>query len=381
MTSITTMKTLRIISRILVGLVFIFSGFVKGVDPLGTAYRITDYFQVYHMDWAIPLSLTLSVILCSFEFVLGVLLVLNVKMKQTAWLVLLMMSFFTVVTFVDALHNLVPDCGCFGDAVKLTNWETFYKNIVLMVFTLLVFTGRNKAKQSFTIAREWGIIAVVSFVFVCFSIYNYRNLPIINFRPWKVGNKMLSDNPQPIKNYLIYKNKQTGETKEYLSNELPWQDTVFMANWEYDTLRVDNPNKSSLGAFSISDTMGADFTEHFVRNPEFQFFVAAYDLKTANKEVFQKINAFNEKAKARGISVIVLTGSLPADIEKFKKEVNTKDLEFYNSDDISLKAMIRSNPGLVLLKKAVVLGQWHYRNFPEFDENLWAELEKKYIQQ
>ena len=113
-----TMKILRIISRILVGLVFIFSGFVKGVDPLGTAYRITDYLQVYHMDWAIPLSLTLSVILCSFEFVLGVLLVLNVKMKQTAWLVLLMMLFFTIVTYVDARHNLVPDCGCFGDAIK-----------------------------------------------------------------------------------------------------------------------------------------------------------------------------------------------------------------------------------------------------------------------
>jgi uncharacterized membrane protein YphA (DoxX/SURF4 family) len=373
------MKTLRIISRILVGVVFIFSGFVKGVDPLGTAYRIIDYFQVYHMDWAIPLSLSLSVILCSFEFVLGVLLVLNVKMKQTAWLVLLMMSFFTIVTFVDALHNLVPDCGCFGDAVKLTNWETFYKNIVLMVFTLLIFTGRRKATASFTNAKEWGIIAAVSVIFIWFSIYNYRNLPVINFRPWKVGNKMLSDNPQPIKNYLIYKNKQTGETKEYLSNELPWQDTVWMANWEYDTIRIDNPNKSDLGAFSIVDSSGSDYTEHFVRNPEFQFFVAAYDLKTTNKEVFQKIKAFNEKAKAKGISVIVLTGSAPAEIEKFKKDENINELEFYNSDDISLKAMIRSNPGLVLLKKAVVLGQWHYRNFPEFDENEWKTLEKKYV--
>ena len=374
-----TMKILRIISRILVGLVFIFSGFVKGVDPLGTAYRITDYLQVYHMDWAIPLSLTLSVILCSFEFVLGVLLVLNVKMKQTAWLVLLMMLFFTIVTYVDARHNLVPDCGCFGDAIKLTNWETFYKNIVLMVFTLLIFTGRKKTTAYFTNAKEWRIIIAVSLVFIWFNIYNYKNLPIINFRPWKVGNKMLSDHPQPIKNYLIYKNKITGEKKEYLSNELPWQDTVWMANWAYDTLRIDNPNKSSLGAFSISDSTAADFTEHFVRNPEFQFFVASYDLKTANKEAFKKIIAFNEKAKVKGISVIVLTGSSTADIEKFKKEINASDLEFFNSDDISLKAMIRSNPGLVLLKNAVVLGQWHYRNFPEFDETKWKELAQKYI--
>jgi uncharacterized membrane protein YphA (DoxX/SURF4 family) len=373
------MKTVRIISRILVGLVFIFSGFVKGVDPLGTAYRITDYFQAYHMDWAIPLSLTLSIILCSFEFVLGVLLVLNVKMKQTSWLVLLMMSFFTIVTFVDAIHNLVPDCGCFGDAVKLTNWQTFYKNVFLMVFVFILFFGRKKDIPWFTNTREWLIIATFSFLFIWFSVYNYRNLPIINFRPWKVGNKMLSDNPQPIKNYLIYKNKQTGETKEYLSSELPWQDTVWMANWEYDTIRVENPNKSSLGSFSIVDSSGSDYTEHFVRNPEFQFFVAANDLRTADKEVFKKISIFNEKAKAKGISLIVLTGNSPDEIDKFKKEVNITDLEFYSSDDISLKAMIRSNPGLVLLKKAVVLGQWHYRNFPEFDENKWKQLEKEYI--
>ncbi|MFZ4741355.1 MAG: BT_3928 family protein [Bacteroidales bacterium] len=373
------MKTVRIISRILVGLVFIFSGFVKGVDPLGTAYRITDYFQAYHMDWAIPLSLTLSIILCSFEFVLGVLLVLNVKMKQTSWLVLLMMSFFTIVTFVDAIHNLVPDCGCFGDAVKLTNWQTFYKNVFLMVFVFILFFGRKKDIPWFTNTREWLIIATFSFLFIWFSVYNYRNLPIINFRPWKVGNKMLSDNPQPIKNYLIYKNKQTGETKEYLSSELPWQDTVWMANWEYDTIRVENPNKSSLGSFSIVDSSGSDYTEHFVRNPEFQFFVAANDLRTADKEVFKKISIFNEKAKAKGISLIVLTGNSPDEIDKFKKEINITDLEFYSSDDISLKAMIRSNPGLVLLKKAVVLGQWHYRNFPEFDENKWKQLEKEYI--
>ncbi|NVN94167.1 MAG: DoxX family membrane protein [Bacteroidetes bacterium] len=373
------MKTLRIISRILVGLVFIFSGFVKGVDPLGTAYRITDYFQAYQMDWAIPLSLTLSIILCSFEFVLGVLLILNVKMKQTAWLVLLMMSFFTIVTFVDAIHNLVPDCGCFGDAVKLTNWQTFYKNVVLMVFVLILFFGKKKDMPWFSNTREWFIIAAFSLLFIWFSVYNYRNLPIINFRPWKVGNKMLSDNPQPIKNYLIYKNKKTGETKEYLSSELPWQDTVWMANWEYDTIRIENPNKSSLGSFSIVDSSGSDYTEHFVRNPEFQFFVAAYDLRTADKEVFKKISIFNEKAKAKGISLIVLSGNSPDEIAKFKKEVNITDLEFYSSDDISLKAMIRSNPGLVLLKKAVVLGQWHYRNFPEFDENEWKQLEKKYV--
>ena len=373
------MKNLRTFSRILVGLVLIFSGFVKGVDPLGTAYKITDYFEAYHMIWASPLSLYLSILLCTFEFVLAVLLVINVKMKQVAWLVLLLMSFFTAVTFYDALYSPVPDCGCFGDAIVLTNWETFYKNLVLMVFVLIVFLGRNKIKAYFTTIKEFSIIGIVSLLFIWFSVYNYRNLPLINFRPWKVGNKMMSDNPQPSKFYLVYKNKQSGETKEYLSNELPWQDTVWVANWEYVSTREDNPNKSLLGAFAISDSVGTDMTEHFVRNPEFQFFIASYNIKEANKEAFEKLNPFIEKANSKGISIIILTGSSSEEIAEFKKLFPKMNYEIFTSDDIALKAMIRSNPGLVLLKKAVVLGQWHWRNIPDFDEVEFDKLEKEYV--
>jgi uncharacterized membrane protein YphA (DoxX/SURF4 family) len=373
------MNNLRTFSRILVGLVFVFSGFVKGVDPLGTAYKITDYFEAYHMIWASPLSLYLSILLCTFEFVLSVLLVINVKMKQVAWLVLLLMSFFTAVTFYDALYSPVPDCGCFGDAIVLTNWQTFYKNLVLMVFVLIVFLGRNKIKAYYTTIKEFSIIGIVSLLFIWFSVYNYRNLPIIDFRPWKIGNKMMSDNPQPSKFYLVYKNKQSGESKEYLSNELPWQDTVWVANWEYISTREDNPNKSLLGAFAISDSLGTDMTDHFVRNPEFQFFIASYNIKEASEKAFEKLNPFIEKANSKGISIIILTGSSPEEIAEFKKLFPKMNYEFYTSDDIALKAMIRSNPGLVLLKKAVVLGKWHWRNIPDFDEVEFDKLEKEYV--
>lgn len=374
------MKILITISRILIGLVFIFSGFVKGVDPLGTAYKITDYFEAYHMVWAIPLSLYFSIILCAFEFVLGVLLVLNVKMKQVVWLTLLIMSFFTIITFYDALYSPVPDCGCFGDAVKLTNWETFYKNVVLMVFVFILLFGRNKIKACFNNTKEWGIIALVSVLFVWFSVYNYRNLPVINFRPWKTGNKMMADNPQPSKFYLTYKNKQSGEAKEYLSNELPWQDTLWTANWEYVSTREDNPNKSLLGAFAIIDSTGADMTDHFVRNPEFQFFIACYNINETNLDAFEnKINSFIENAQKNGVSIILLTGSSPEEIKNFRAKFPKINYEIFSSDDIALKAMIRSNPGLVLLKKATVLGQWHWRNIPEFDIADFQELAKKYV--
>jgi len=373
------MKIVRFFSRILVGLVFMFSGFVKGVDPLGTAYRMIDYMEVLKLHSLIPLALTLSILLCTAEFILGFLLVTNVKIKIVSWFTLLFMSFFTIVTFFDATKNLVKDCGCFGDAVKLTNWQTFYKNIVLMIFTLIIIFGRNKIKPWFKNKTEYIIIVTATVLFIWFSVYNYRNLPMLNFRPWKEGNKMLPDNPKPIKYYIAYKNKKTGEKKEWESSKIPYQDTTFAINWVYDTTRIDNPNVSLLNGFAILDTSSADMTEHFVKNPEFQFLLAVYDVNKANKKVFEKINQFYAKAKAKNISFIILTSSPKEDVAKFKKEINDPGYEFYFSDDTSLKAMIRSNPGLVLLKKATVLGQWHWRNIPDFDNLDLQKLEKKYV--
>ena len=373
------MKIIRTFSRILVGMVFMFSGFVKGVDPLGTAYRMTDYIEVLKLHSLIPFALTLSILLCAAEFILGFLLVTNVKIKIVSWFTLLFMSFFTIVTFFDATKNLVKDCGCFGDAVKLSNWATFYKNIVLMIFTLIIVFGRNKIKPWFKNKTEYIIIVTASILFIWFSVYNYRNLPMLNFRPWKEGNKMLPDNPKPIKYYIAYKNKKTGEKKEWESSKIPYQDTTFAINWAYDTTRIDNPNISLLNGFAILDTSSADMTEHFVKNPEFQFLLAVYDVNKANKKVFEKINQFYAKAKAKNISFIILTSSPKEDVAKFKKEINDPGYEYYFSDDTSLKAMIRSNPGLVLLKKATVLGQWHWRNIPDFDNIDMQKLEKKYI--
>ena len=132
------MKLIANISRILVGIVFVFSGFVKGVDPLGTAYRLEDYFIAFNWTFFIPLALFFSILLCTIEFVTGIMMLLNLKMKISSWVLLLMMVFFTLLTLNDAINNPVPDCGCFGDAIKLTNWQTFYKNLVLLPMAVLI---------------------------------------------------------------------------------------------------------------------------------------------------------------------------------------------------------------------------------------------------
>ena len=141
------MKILANTFRILTAIVFLFSGFVKGVDPLGFAYKIEDYFVAYHVDWAMPLALAISVIMCTLEFTVGAMLLLNFRMKFTSWVLLLMMIYFTGLTLIDAINNPVPDCGCFGDAIKLTNWQTFYKNVVLIIFAIVIFAYRKKFRN------------------------------------------------------------------------------------------------------------------------------------------------------------------------------------------------------------------------------------------
>ena len=369
------MRYLREISRILVGVVFVFSGFVKGVDPLGTAYRIEDYFIAYQMEWALPIALLLSVILCTFEFSLGVLLIVNVRMKLISWLLLGVMSYFTILTFFDAIYNPVPDCGCFGDAIIMTNWQTFGKNIVLMFFTLIIFIQRNSFKKLWGNVPEISIAGITFLGFVWFSMWNYSNLPIIDFLPWKTGKRVIVENPQPVRIFLTFENIATGEQKEYLSPDYPYSDSLWLAQWKYLSQRVEDPNQLPGIDLAVFDEAGNMITDQFLANPDFQFLVISYDLQKAKPESFIRINNLYPKIDSLGYSMIGLTATLPENVQSIKGLFH-EYMEFYSADDIALKMMIRSNPGLMLLKNGQILGKWHYRNVPDF-ETLWNEYLSK----
>jgi uncharacterized membrane protein YphA (DoxX/SURF4 family) len=361
------MFNLRNICRILVALVFIFSGFVKGVDPLGFAYKIEDYFIAFGTNWAIPFSLFLSIFLCAFEFTLGVALLLNFRLKIIAWPLLLMMAFFTILTLNDAVYNPVPDCGCFGDAIKLTNWETFYKNVILIVPVLVIFFYRKKFQSVFLPRIDNMAIAIIFSLFVIFSVYQYRHLPWIDFLGWNTGTDLVPDNPGKAKTYLTYRNKITGEEKEYLSPNYPWNDSAWVAQWEFKDQRVDDSGVIKGHNLKIFDAAGNDYTETFINNPGYQFLVASYSLEDASRKGFEKIDRLYGDIVSHGHSLIVLTGSLQGEIDSFRQGLHP-DLEFFQADDIELKIMIRANPGLILLKDGVVMGKWHWRDVPDYEE-------------
>lgn len=363
------MKYIMNFSRLIVGLVFIFSGTVKGIDPLGTAYRIDDYFIAYGVEWAIPLSLLLSIFLCTLEFILGISLLLNAGIKKTSWILFPMMIFFTILTFVDALWEPVPDCGCFGDAIKLTNWETFYKNIVLIVLTAIIFFKRKKFRPPHI--RAYAFIVLLSFSagFLWLSVYNLNHLPMIDFREWKIGNDMDPDDVGEAKIYLTFRNKDSGEQKEYLSPDYPWQDSVWISKWEFVSQRVDDSEVLRSHNLVIEDADGNVYTESFIGNTDYQFYIIAYDLSTTHMASFDKINELYARADMEGYSMIVLTSSLPDEVNSFKAQINADPhFDFYYADDIVLKTMIRANPGLMLMKDGVVIAKWHYNDIPAYKD-------------
>mgnify|MGYP003979985485 FL=1 len=181
------MKYIRLLSRLLVGIVFIFSGFVKAVDPLGSAYKFADYFSAFKLGFLEFLTLPMGIFLSAFEMVLGIILILGYRRRMAFLVLMLFMSFFTVLTFILALFNPVSDCGCFGDALILTNWQTFFKNVVLMIFVLILYFSRKSETDAGQPLREWTVV-VSLFVFTSlFSFWNYRHLPLLDFRPYDLG--------------------------------------------------------------------------------------------------------------------------------------------------------------------------------------------------
>ncbi|RLD84038.1 MAG: hypothetical protein DRJ02_12170 [Bacteroidetes bacterium] len=352
------------IVRMVLGLVFIFSSFGKGVDPLGTAYRVEDYLIAYGMEWLYPLAFTLAVLLITVEFLIGVALLLKLQKKVVAWGVLLIMLFFTVVTYFDARYNLVPDCGCFGDALKLSNWVTFYKNIVLVVLAFIVFFGQKKITVKMPGWLQTVLLFLLAGGFVWFIFYNYNHLPMLDFRDWKVGNNMKNSGEENIKTYVTYRNKETGELKEYLSPEYPWNDSVWMKNWEFVDQRFDESGVVRKHTLFIEDEEGNDVTQSIIENPDYQLMLTTYDLGKANGGGMIKASELYHSLDSDDISFVLLSSSAKELVDKYKK-VYSIDYEVYYADDIELKAMIRSNPGLVLLHDGTVLKKWHYNDFPD----------------
>ena len=350
--------------RIFLGLVFLFSSVVKGIDPVGTAYRVQDYLQVYGWQALLPYATEIAFLVIFSEFLLGLAFLFRIFIRTAAWGMLVMLTFFTVVTWLDAQYNLVPDCGCFGDAVKLTNWQTFWKNVILIVLSLLFIWGMHgKTREKKSYGRQWVALLLGGGLFLGFMFYNLNHLPVIDFRNWKIGRDMTTV-PQKPKRYVVYQNKKTGEKKAFLFPDYPWKDTAWMARWQFVSQHTVMPAREKKYNLIIEDSTGQDHTRELIEDTGLQLFLVSYNLQKADTAGLKKVAAlwpFLCKAK---VSAVLLTATEAQQAVKIEKRWGLA-LPVYLADETDLKAMIRSNPGLILLHKGLILKKWHYHDFPD----------------
>ena len=361
---------LRLISRILIGLLFLFSGFVKAVDPVGGSIKFTDYFEAFGMDFLLGTTLPLAIVLSTIEIVIGFNLLTGIRVKYTSTIAFYLMLFFTALTLILAIFNPVSDCGCFGDAIKISNWGTFFKNLISLPFTWILFRNRDKFIDKLTRPRINGLTAVSVIFAVGISIYSYRNLPVLDFRPFKTGVNI----PEAMKvpegalqseyktTFILEKD---GIRKEFDEKNYPYDDTTWVFIDSKSELLKEG-YQPPIKDFYITDKNGNDVSEKIIGSKKPVFLMIAPDLSKVEQKQASKLVALNKECRKKNIKFYCVTSSLYEDIIGFEME-NGAAMNYLYADEVLLQTIIRANPGLVIIENGTILAKYNFINTPGTD--------------
>lgn len=358
------MKALVTISRILVGGLFIFSGLIKLNDPVGFSFKLEDYFapDVLNLQFLVPYALALAIFVVIVEVLLGVMIIIGYLRKFTVWSLLLMIVFFTFLTFYSAYFNKVTDCGCFGDAIKLTPWESFIKDIILLVFIFILFFGQKYITPLFAKA-SLKYVVIASFLICVFITHQVLNhLPYIDFRAYKIGNNIQEsmaippDAPRAIYDYSWKFDVNGTEKVVVTQGAYPSVEGEFIG---VETKFVQEGYTPPITDFTI-ETDDEILTEEILAI-ENLIMVVVYNVERSNPKGFENIKKITDEAKEKGYTVIGLSASLGNTIETFKATHNL-DFDFYFCDQTVLKTIVRSNPGILELNAGTIKQKLHFND-------------------
>ena len=377
------MRNIRIaavnICRFILAVTFIFSGYVKAIDPLGTLYKLKDYAAAMALndilpDWALVI---VAIGLGALEFSLGVFMLFAVRRHMVSKLTLALMSVMTALTVWIYIADPVKDCGCFGDALKLTNGETLLKNIVLIACATLVAWRPADMARFISRTNQWIVKYYTIAYIVVTSVYCLYTLPIFDFRPYRVGTNIKqgmeipegAEQPEFESTFILRKN---GVTREFTLDNYP------DSTWEYvdtKTVQTKKGYEPPIHDFAITtNDTGEDITEQVLTKKGYTFLLVSPRLAVADDSNFGDIDQIYEYAAENGVDFFCLTASTNEDIERWR-ELTGAEYKFCNADETTLKTMIRSNPGLILLKDGTIIGKWSHNALPQTDE-LTAPLEQ-----
>ena len=377
------MRNIRIaavnICRFILAVTFIFSGYVKAIDPLGTLYKLKDYAAAMALndilpDWALVI---VAIALGALEFSLGVFMLFAVRRHMVSKLTLALMSVMTALTVWIYIADPVKDCGCFGDALKLTNGETLLKNIVLIACATLVAWRPVDMARFISRTNQWIVRYYTITYIVVTSVYCLYTLPIFDFRPYRVGTNIKqgmeipegAEQPEFESTFILRKN---GVTREFTLDNSP------DSTWEYvdtKTVQTKKGYEPPIHDFAITtNDTGEDITEQVLTKKGYTFLLVSPRLAVADDSNFGDIDQIYEYAEENGVDFFCLTASTNEDIERWR-ELTGAEYTFCNADETTLKTMIRSNPGLILLKDGTIIGKWSHNALPQTDD-LTAPLEQ-----
>lgn len=356
------LKIIDQFSRFFVGGLLIFSGLIKLNDPIGTQIKMEEYFEVFTEDFGsffhyfISWALEIGMILIILEVALGVAILLFWRMNLSAWLLLLMMTFFTFLTFYSAYFDKVTDCGCFGDAIKLTPWESFTKDIILMVFVLHLFWYRKKYRSVLSALTGNSMVIAVIAISLFLGIYAIQHLPFIDFRAYRIGNNIpqqMLPQEQPIIEYIFEKEGKEVRAQQFLTSE---------EGYKYISSHVLNEDKikPKITDYSVSSPDGEDKTLYTFEGQK--ILIVIFDVHKASGENMKAIKEMTTQLEGK-VDCFVLTSSGSEAMEAFRHE-HQLAVPYYFADATVLKTILRSNPGIALWHNGTVLGNWHHNDTP-----------------
>ncbi|MFM1878273.1 MAG: hypothetical protein RLZZ241_1139 [Bacteroidota bacterium] len=358
------MKNLVFVSRWIVGILFLISGFIKLNDPIGFSFKLEEYFSPAVLDLAFlsPLALTIALFVVILEVLLGVTLLIGLQVKATVWTLLGTIVFFTFLTLYSAVTGKVTDCGCFGDALKLTPWQSFFKDLVLLVLILILVWKQKLITSQFPKKIQVGIGFLALAASIGFAHHVLNHLPWIDFRPYKIGAsipdgiKIPADAPKPVVEYSwIF--EVNGQEKTFVTTgSYPKVNGKFI---KVNTREIAAGYEPPIHDFSL-ERSGKDYTESLMQEEKL-LMIVTYDLDKSFKPAFSEIADLADLAIYSGYKVIGLTASSPEKVVDLKSEFGL-DFPFYFADQTAIKTIVRSNPAVLLLDKGVILNKVHYND-------------------
>jgi triosephosphate isomerase len=367
--------------RFTLALVFAFSGFVKAVDPMGTVYKMADYAEAFSLSLPAGLLFVGAILLITIEYVMGICLFFGLYRRFYLSLTVAFLLVMTPLTLYLALYNPVTDCGCFGDAVVLTNWQTFGKNLLLLLMAVVALLG-SKHVWIFMSDRTRWLIFVYAIVSVSLFIpYNLRHLPAIDFRPYHVGANIIDgmtvpdDAPQDEYETLFVLEKE-GQRRTFTADNYPDTTWTFVSR---ENRLVSRGYVPPITDFHLATLDGDDVTWEVLEQPGYTFLVVAHDLERTNEGMLDVLNDLYDYAIVNGYAFYMLTSSSEQATREWT-EHTAAAYPYLQADEILLKTMIRSNPGLIVLKDATVIGKWSAADMPR-DEQLVTPIEAKEVEQ